>query len=64
MWYQPDHEAANAGCPLAAGYPAGLLEGPPRENSRGAAYNCTSYSTKRTSASHHSRSGGNTSARQ
>lgn len=25
MWYRPDHEAANAGCALVAGYPAGLL---------------------------------------
>ncbi len=26
MWYCPDHEAVNAGCPLVAGYPAGLLK--------------------------------------
>ena len=25
MWYCPDHAAANAGCALVAGYPAGLL---------------------------------------
>ena len=25
MWYRADHEAANAGCALIAGYPAGLL---------------------------------------
>ncbi len=25
MWYRPDHAAANAGCALIAGYPAGLL---------------------------------------
>ncbi len=25
MWYRPDHEVANAGYPLVAGYPAGLL---------------------------------------
>ena len=26
MWYRPDHEAANVGCPLLAGFPAGLLK--------------------------------------
>ncbi len=26
MWYRADHEAANAGCALVAGYPAGLLK--------------------------------------
>lgn len=26
MWYRADHEAANAGCALIAGYPAGLLK--------------------------------------
>ncbi len=26
MWYRADHAAANAGCPLLAGYPAGLLK--------------------------------------
>ncbi len=25
MWYRADHAAANAGCALVAGYPAGLL---------------------------------------
>ncbi len=25
MWYRADHAAANAGCPLIAGYPVGLL---------------------------------------
>ncbi len=25
MWYRADHAAANAGCALIAGYPAGLL---------------------------------------
>jgi len=26
MWYRADHAAANAGCALVAGYPAGLLK--------------------------------------
>ncbi len=26
MWYRADHAAANAGCALIAGYPAGLLQ--------------------------------------
>ena len=26
MWYRADHAAANAGCALIAGYPAGLLK--------------------------------------
>ncbi len=26
MWYRADHAAANAGCVLVAGYPAGLLK--------------------------------------
>ncbi len=26
MWYRADHVAANAECPLIAGYPAGLLQ--------------------------------------
>ncbi len=26
MWYRADHVAANAGCALIAGYPAGLLK--------------------------------------
>jgi len=26
MWYRADHVAANAGCALLAGYPAGLLK--------------------------------------
>ncbi len=27
MWYRADHPAANAGCPLIAGYPAGAISG-------------------------------------
>ncbi len=26
LWYRADHAAANAGCALVAGYPAGLLK--------------------------------------